>query len=331
MKHISTKFIICTLLFTLCLMGITSPALAGKRQFISIGTGGTGGVYYPYGGGLAEIWTKHVKDVRAVAEVTGASVENIKLAHKGETVVGEVMGDVAFESYYGKGRFEGKPQNITAMFMMYQNVYHVVTLKKSGIGSLKELKGKRVSVGSPGSGTEYKSNLVLSAVGVPYNSFNVKRLSFVENGNALKDGTIDVGIWSVGPPTSSIMDLSTTHDIRIIPFTKKEIDKVTSAYQYYSPSALAKGMYKGVDKDVPTISVWNVVICTRTLPEDLVYNLVKAVFEHQDYLVKVYPGAKDTIPENTVKFSPIPLHPGSVKYLKEKGLEIPDRLKLKKR
>ena len=301
------------------------PALA-KTEFISIGTGGTGGVYYPYGGAVAEIWTKKVKGVRAVAEVTGASVENVKLANKGETVVGEVMGDVAYEAYYGKGRFEGNPQNIAGMFMMYQNIYHVVALKKSGITSLQDLKGKRVSVGSPGSGTEYKSNLVLHAVGVPYDSFSVKRLSFVENANALKDGTIDVGIWSVGPPTSSIMDLSTTHDIKIIPFSDEEIKTVTTEYQYYSPSAVPKGTYNGVEQDVPTISVWNVVICTRSLPEEMVYNLTKAIFENQDYLIKVYPGAKDTIPENTLKFSPIPLHPGSIKYLKEVGLEVPEDL-----
>ncbi len=306
-------------------LAFSGPA-AAKTRFISIGTGGTGGVYYPYGGGLAEIWTKYVKGVRAVAEVTGASVENIKLAHKGETVIGEVMGDVAYEAYYGKGRFKGKPQKVASMFMMYQNVYHVVTLKKSGIKRLQDLKGKRVSVGSPGSGTEYKTNLVLHAIGVPYDSFDVKRLSFVENANALRDGTIDVGIWSVGPPTSSIMDLSTTHEIRVIPFSEEEIKKVTSMYKYYSPAVLPKGIYNGVDEDVPTISVWNVVICSRALPDDLVYNLVKAVFEHQDYLVKIYPGAKDTVPENTVKFSPIPLHPGALRYLKERGLEIPDRL-----
>ncbi len=277
---------ICLIVLCAVLVG---PALAGT-QFISIGTGGTGGVYYPYGGGLAEIWTKYVKGVRAVAEVTGASVENIKLAHKGETVIGEVMGDVAYEAYFGIGRFDGKPQNIAGMFMMYQNLYHVVALKKSDIRSLQDLKGKRVSVGSPGSGTEYKTNLVFKAIGLPYESFDVKRLSFVENANALKDGTIDAGIWSVGPPTSSIMDLSTTHEIRAIPFSEEEIKKVTSAYGYYASTVLPKGMYNGVDQDVPTISVWNVVICTRSLPDDLVYNLVKAVYDQQDYLMKIYPG-----------------------------------------
>ncbi|MFO7784732.1 MAG: TAXI family TRAP transporter solute-binding subunit [Thermodesulfobacteriota bacterium] len=318
-----SMIVVCIMFVAIC---IFMPHAYAKTEFIGIGTGGTGGVYYPYGGALAEVWTKHVENVRAVAEVTGASVENTKLAHKGETVIGEIMGDVAYEAYFGKGRFEGDPQNVSAMFVMYQNIYHVVTLKKSGIKTLQDMKGKKVSVGSPGSGTEYKSNLVLHAVDVPYDSIKVRRLSFVENANALRDGTIDVGIWSVGPPTSSIMDLATTHEIYPIPFSEEELDKALSEYQYYAPSHIPAGVYEGVDEDVPTVSVWNVVICNRDLSEDLVYNLVKAAFENRSYLEQVYYGAKYTTPENTANYSPIPLHPGAVKYLKEKGLEIPDRL-----
>lgn len=320
--HLSL-FVVCSFFLAMSLIG---PKAFAKTEFIGIGTGGTGGVYYPYGGALAEVWTKHVENVRAVAEVTGASVENTKLAHKGETVIGEIMGDVAYEAYYGKGRFEDDPQNISAMFVMYQNVYHVVALEKSGIKTLQDLKGKKVSVGSPGSGTEYKSNLVFHAVDVPYDSFTIRRLSFVENANALRDGTIDVGVWSVGPPTSSIMDLATTHDIAPVPFSEEELDKVLSQYQYYSPSQIPAGAYEGVDEDVPTVSVWNVVICNRDLSEDLVYNLVKAAFENREYMEQVYHGAKHTTAENTANYSPIPLHPGTIKYLQEKGIEIPDRL-----
>ncbi len=314
---------VTVILLAVAMFLLSPDCVDARKQFISIGTGGTGGVYYPYGGALAEIWTRHVENVQAVAEVTGASVENVKLAHRGETVIGEVMGDVAYEAYYGLGRFKGKPQKIAAMFMMYPNVYHVVTLKKSGITKMADLKGKRVSVGSPGSGTEYMSSIVLNAIGVPYSSFEVKRLSFVENANALRDGTIDVGIWCVGPPTSSIMDLATTHDIRIIPFSQEEIQKVISKYKYYAPYTLPAGTYKGVDEDVVTLSVWNVAICYRDLPDDLVYKLTKAVFENTNYLIKVYPGARETTPENAVKYTPIPLHPGAVKYYKEVGIEVP--------
>jgi len=320
------RFSMVLVCFIALAMWTVAPQASAKTEFIGIGTGGTGGVYYPYGGALAEIWTQHVENVRAVAEVTGASVENTKLADQGETVVGEVMGDVAYEAYYGKGRFKDDPQNVSAMFVMYQNVYHVVTLEKTGIKSLEDLRGKKVSVGSPGSGTEYMSDLVLHAVGVPYESFEVRRLSFVENANALRDGTIDVGIWCVGPPTSSIMDLATTHDIYPIPFSQEEIDKVLGKYKYYAPSEIPAGAYEGVEEDVATVSVWNVVICNSDLSEDLVYNLAKAAFEHQDYLMQVYPGAKYTTAENAAKYSPIPLHPGTVKYMKEKGIDVPEKL-----
>ena len=324
------KKVLC-ILSVLCLIGITGLAgpvteASAKTQFISIGTGGTGGVYYPYGGGLAEIWTKHVKGVKAVAEVTGASVENIRLADKGETVVGLIMGDVAYQAYFGEGRFQGKPQKIYAMAMMYPNLYHAVVLADSKINSLADVKGKSVSVGSPGSGTEFMTNLVFDAVGIKYEDFSVHRLSFVENANALRDKTIDVGIWSVAPGTSSIMDLATTHKIRILPFSPEEQKKVSEKYSFYAPFDLAGGVYTGVDKDVPTVSVWNAIICTKDLDEQLVYELTKAIFEHQNYLIQIHPFAKYTTPENALKTSPIPFHPGAVKYFKEIGLTIPPNL-----
>ncbi len=300
---------------------------AARTKFISIGTGGTGGVYYPYGGGVAEIWTKHVKGVRAVAEVTGASVENTKLCDKGETLFGEIMSDVAFQAYTGTGKFKGKPQKIRGMFVMYPNVYHIVTRKDSGIKTIADLKGKKVSVGAPGSGTEFMTNLILEgSLDIPYSSFNVFRLSFNENANALKDNSIDVGVWCVAPPTSSIMDLATTHAISIIPFTKAEIDKVTAKYPFYAGYTLPANVYKGQDQPVYTASVWNTFICNADLDEDLVYKLTKAVFENQDYLMKIHHFAKYTTPENAIKYSAIPLHPGAIKYIREQGITIPDRL-----
>ena len=298
-----------------------------KTRFISIGTGGTGGVYYPYGGGVAEIWTKHVKGIKAVAEVTGASVENTKLCDKGETLFGEIMSDVAFQAYTGTGKFKDKPQNIRGMFVMYPNVYHIVTRQDSGINSISDLKGQKVSVGAPGSGTEFMTSLILEgALNIPYDSFNVFRLSFNENANALKDNSIKVGIWCVAPPTSSIMDLATTHKINIIPFTKDEINQVTRKYPFYAGYTLPAGIYNGQDQEVYTASVWNTFICNADLDEKLVYELTKAVFENQDFLIKIHPFGKYTTPENAVKYSAIPLHPGAIRYLKEKGIEVPHRL-----
>ena len=319
MKRISMVLFLCAAL------ALALPA-AAKTTFISIGTGGTGGVYYPYGGGLAEIWSKNVPGVKAVAEVTGASVENVKLAHKGETVIGEVMGDVAFQAYFGDGKFKGKRQNILSMASMYPNILQIVTRKGSGIKNVNDFKGKKVSIGSPGSGTAFMAELVLKAVGVPLDSFDVRRLSFNENANALRDGTIDAGVWVVAPGTSSIMDLATTHDIEMVSFTPQQQKMVTDAYGFYSSWDLEGGVYRGVDKPTPTISVWNVIIVQKSLPTDMVYNLSKVLFEQNAYMQKIHPFAKYTTPENAVSKSPIPLHPGTIKLLKEKGVTVPAKL-----
>ncbi|MGD8960825.1 MAG: TAXI family TRAP transporter solute-binding subunit [Desulfobacteraceae bacterium] len=304
-----------------------SGVSSAKTEFISIGTGGTGGVYYPLGGGIAEVWSKHVPGVQAVAEVTGASVENVKLAHKGETVVGMVMGDVAVAGFEGSGKFEGKKNDILALGMLYPNLLQMVTLKSSGITDVMQLKGKKISTGSPGSGTNFMTEAVLKALGINPEDYTDSRLSFTENANALRDGTIDMGSWSVGPGTSSILDLATTHEIHILSFTPEQTEKILAANSEYAAVDLTGGIYRGVDQPVPTIGVWNVLICQSTLDTELVYNLAKALFENREYLLKIHPSADYTTPENTVTYAPIPLHPGTIKYLTEKGIEVPDKLK----
>ena len=325
MKKLNMKCVLVGIFILCTIFLISGPALA-RTEFISLGTGGTGGIYYPYGGGVAEIWTKYVKDVKAVAEVTGASVENVKLAHKGETVIGEVMGDVAVAGFEGLSKFKGKKHDILSMAIMYPNLLQVVTLKKSGITNIEQIKGKKISSGSPGSGTNFMAEAVIKALGVSLDSYSDSRLSFTETANALRDGTIEVGFWSVGPGTSSILDLATTHDIRILSFTPEQQKKILAANNEYSAVDLAGGVYKGVDSAVPTIGVWNVMICQASLKEDLVYNLVKALYDHQGYLLKIHPSAAYTTAENAVKYSPIPLHPGTIKYLKEKGIAVPAKL-----
>jgi uncharacterized protein len=310
---------VCISIFWFC------PA-AARTTFISIGTGGTGGIYYPYGGGVAEIWSKYVPNIQAVAEVTGASVENVKLADKGETVVGEVMGDVAVAGYEGGSKFKGKKNDILAMAVMYPNLLQVVTLKSSGITNIEQVKGRHISTGSPGSGTHFMAEAVLKALGIGKDAYKDSRLSFTESANALRDGTIDVGIWCVGPGTSSILDLATTHNIRIIGFTPQQTEKILAANATYSGVELGGGIYRGVDAPVPTIGVWNVMICQGSLGRALVYKLVKVLYEHNDYLLKIHPSAAYTTPENAVKYSPIPLHPGTIEYLKEKGIVVPARL-----
>ena len=320
------KRISIAILFIFFAASIASPVMA-KTTFISIGTGGTGGIYYPYGGGVAEIWSKYVKGVKAVAEVTGASVENVKLAHKGETVIGEVMGDVAVAGFNGLSKFNGKKHDILSMAIMYPNLLQIVSLKNSGITDITQVKGRSISTGSPGSGTNFMAEAVLKALNIAPDSYKDSRLSFTENANALRDGTIDVGVWSVGPGTSSILDLATTHEIHMIGFTPEQTEQILAANKTYSAVELAGGVYRGIDQPVSTIGVWNVMICQASLDTEMVYNLVKALFEHNDYLQKIHPSAAYTTPENAVKYSQIPLHPGTIKYLEEKGIAVPDKLR----
>ncbi|MCL6448550.1 MAG: TAXI family TRAP transporter solute-binding subunit [Armatimonadetes bacterium] len=297
----------------------------GQVQRLSIGTGGTGGTYYPYGGAMAGIINKYVPGVEATAEVTGASVENARLLDSNEAQLGLLMNDVVYKAFKGENPFE-KAIELRTLFVMYPNVFHAVTLKDSSVKTMADLKGKKVSVGSPGSGTETMSKQVLEALGITYDQFQVQRLSFSENTEALKNKVIEVGLWSVGPPTSSIMDLATTHQIRILSFSKDELARVSEKFPYYTPTQIPAGTYKGVDQDVDVPSVWNSVMVHKNMSEDLAYKIVKAIFEHKDDLVQVYAGAKETTPENALKHSVTPLHPGAVKYFKEKGLTVPDKL-----
>lgn len=325
MLSISKTFTVFLVLFLFSV--VFGGGVLANQIDISIATGGVGGVYYPYGGGLAEIWSRHVDGVNAIAEVTAASVENTRLVSAGETLVGAIMNDVAYQAYYATGRFEGNPQSVLGMFQMYPHHYHVVSLAGSGVKSIYDISGHRVSVGAPGSGTEFKTNLVLSALGISYDDFRVDRLSFAEQTSALRDEAIDVGIWDVAAPTSSIMDLAATRNINIISFTEEEIEMVVEEHPFYSPFLLPAGTYDGVDYDVLNPSVWNTVIVTADTPTDLVYELVKAVFAHHDYLVNVHHFATHTTPENAIEHSVIPLHPGAIRYYEEIGLEVPNRLR----
>jgi len=175
-----------SIVLSICLILAFAGPVAAKTTFVSIGTGGTGGIYYPYGGGVAEIWSKYVPGVKAVAEVTGASVENVKLAHKGETVIGEVMGDVAVAGYKGLSKFKSKKHNILSMAIMYPNLLQVVTLKKSGITNIEQVKGRNISTGSPGSGTNFMAEAVFKALGIPLDAYKDSRLSFTESGGMVR-------------------------------------------------------------------------------------------------------------------------------------------------
>ncbi|KDE41184.1 TRAP transporter solute receptor, TAXI family precursor [Nitrincola lacisaponensis] len=303
------------------------PAVQAQQN-LSIATGGTGGVYYPIGGGLAEMIGRHIDGYSAVAEVTGASVENMGLIHREDSDLAIALADTVYQAYTGTGAFEGRQvSDVRAIASVYPNAVQLVALQGSGITSLQDLKGKRVSVGAPGSGTELNARALLESNGIGYGDFTVQRLNFNETADALRDGDIDAGFWSVGPPTSSILSLATTRDIQLISFTDEEVENAIGAEPVFAPYALPANTYEGVTEVTHTIGIPNVLTVNAAMPDELAYQITKVLFEKIDELRAIHPAANDTTVEFTMTSTPIPLHPGALRYFEEINAEIPDRLR----
>ena len=307
-------------------MGFSMPAAA--QQQLSIATGGTGGVYYPMGGGLAEVINNHVAGYSATAEVTGASVENMGLIATGDADLAIGLADTVVQAYSGTGRFEGQQlPMVRGLASLYANMIHIVALESAGIRSLQDLRGKRVSIGAPGSGTEVNAGAILEANGITYDDIDEQRLNFNETADALANGDIDAGFWSVGAPTSSIMNLSTTQRIVIIALSEAEIDAAMAANDTFAKTTLVGGTYNDVDADIAVLGILNVLTVSSEMPDYLAYSLTKAMFENIADMQAVHPAANQTTVEFTLAATPVPLHPGAIRYFEEIGKTIPDDLR----
>ncbi|MCA0206811.1 TAXI family TRAP transporter solute-binding subunit [Pararhodobacter sp.] len=307
-------------------LGSAVPAMAQMQ--LSIATGGTGGVYYPMGGGLAEIINNRIDGYSATAEVTGASVENMGLIATGDADLAIALADTVEQAYSGTGRFEGQQlPMVRGLASMYANMVQIVALESSGVTSLADLRGRRVSVGAPGSGTEVNAEQILSANGISYDDIDEQRLNFNETADALANGDIDVGFWSVGAPTSSILNLATTQSIHVIPLTEEEMTAAIGANPVFARTQLAGGTYTGVDEAVAVVGVPNVLVVSAEMDDDLAYAITKAMFENIADLQAVHPAANETTVEFTLSATPVPLHPGAIRYFEEIGATIPDRLR----
>ncbi|MEX0605137.1 MAG: TAXI family TRAP transporter solute-binding subunit [Marinobacter sp.] len=307
---------------------IIAAPMSIAQERLSIATGGTGGVYYPYGGGLAELINNHVEGYTAVAEVTGASVENMALIHRGDSDFALVLADTAYQAYTGTAAFEGrKVENTRALGSIYPNAVQLVTLAESGITSLQDLKGKKVSVGAPGSGTELNAKAIIEANGLSYDDMETFRFNFNETADALRDGDIDAGFWSVGPPTSSILNLAATRDISLIGFSDEEIANAQENEPVFAKYELRKDMYEGMDEPVQTISIPNVLVVNADMSDDLAYQVTKVLFERTEDLIAIHPAANDTTVEFSLNSTPVPLHPGAIRYYEEVDADIPDKIR----
>jgi hypothetical protein len=309
---------------TAAILALAVPAAAQQNR-ISITTGGTGGVYYPLGGGMANVLSKNVPGLTATAEVTGGSVDNLKLIGSGKSEVGLVMADVAWEAAQGTEKFKDNKVNARALMVLYPNKMQVVTVDGSGIGKMSDLKGKRVSTGSAGSVVEVMALRVLEAMGLdPKKDLKQERLGAAESVNAIKDRKIDAFFWVGGVPTAAVTDLAATPGIKMKLVDHGEYaDAMNKKYgPLYVKGTIPAGSYAGQDKPVENIDVWNILVTSDKMSDQMAYSIAKTLYEKKPDLVAVHAEAKNIELKNQASGSPVPFHPGAKKYFEEQGVKF---------
>ncbi len=294
------------------------------RHFLSIATGGTGGVYYPYGGGIAKVLSEALPNVTATAEVTAASVDNLKLIRDGKADLAFTLADTAADAVNGRGAFEGSPAPIVTLAVLYSNYTHLVALDGGGITSVGSLRGKNVSLGSPGSGTEVIAVRVLRAAGLdPATDVRAQRLGASESAGALKDGKIDAFFWSGGLPTAAVQDLAHSSGISLrfiatadlVPALQRDHGDL------YFTLEMPSGAYPGVSGALPVVGVANLLVANRSMPESLAYDITRAIFDRQPELAAIHPEARTLSVATATKGSPSELHPGAARFYRERGAQ----------
>ncbi len=318
MKTISPRLALLLTTLALC--------VGAQAQNISIATGGTGGVYYPMGGGMAAVLSKHVPGMQATAEVTGGSVDNLKLIASGKPYIGFTMTDAGQDALRGEDKFKGNKVPLKTLMVLYPNRMHVVSVEGRGITKMSDLKGKRVSTGSPGSATEVMAFRVLDAAGLDKDT-DVKRerLGVAESVNAVKDGKIDAFFWVGGLPTAGVTDLASTPNVKVKMIDHSEVVPIMNKKygNLYVEDLIPKDTYRGMDADNKQATVMNILVAHESMDEKTAYNIVKTIFDKRDDLIAVHKEAMNFKLENQkTSASPIPFHPGAVRYFAEKGVKL---------
>ena len=300
--------------------------VSATAQNISIGTGGTGGVYYPMGGGIADVLSKHVPGMQATAEVTGGSVDNLKLIGSGKPYIGLSMTDAALDAYKGEQKFQGNKVPLRTLMILYPNRMHVVTVEGTGINKIGDLKGKRVSTGSPGSATEVMAFRVIEAAGLDRDKdMTRERLGVAESVNAIKDKKVDAFFWVGGLPTAAVTDIANTPGTTVKLIDHAELVPAMNKKwgDLYVQDVIPKDTYRGMASDNKQATVMNILVAHEKMDDKTAYNIVKTIFDKRQDLINVHKEAANFKLENqNAAASPIPFHPGAVKYFSEKGVKL---------
>ena len=313
-----------------CVLVLGIALLAGaalaQQKTIAIATGGTGGVYYPLGGGMANIISKNLPGYQATAEVTGGSVDNLKLIGTGQSELAMSMADAALDAFNGEDKFKSGKVAVRTLMVLYPNRMHVVTVEGTGISKMADLKGKRVSTGSPGSATEVMAFRVIEAAGLDKDKdMKRERLGVAESVNAIKDRKIDAFFWVGGLPTAAVTDLGATPGVKIKLIDHGDVvDKMNAKYgKLYVTDVIPTKTYPGQDVDNKNSTVWNILVANEKMTDDVAYAILKIIFDKKPDLVAVHREAENFDYKYQIKASsPIPWHPGALKYFADKGVKM---------
>ena len=317
-KIISTGAV---LLSALLMFSACSKANAQKDYILA--TGGTSGTYYPFGGAIANIWNTKIDNMNVTAQATGASAENLRLINKGEAEFATVQNDVMDYAYHGTDMFAGeKLENVMTIGTMYPEVVQIAASKASGIKSISDFKGKRISVGDAGSGVEFNAKQILEGYGLSFDDIKKSNLSFKESAEGLQNGTLDACFITAGVPNSALQELAFTAGLILIPVDGETADKICQKYGFYTKTVIPADTYKGTESDTAALAIKATLAVSSKLDEEIVYEMTKALFENLDELAQGHAKGKEVSAEKAVTGVSVPFHPGAKKYFKEIGLNV---------
>jgi len=312
------------LISLLSILIISGLAHAGETRYISIGTGGITGVYYPSGGAICRLVNKDRKThkIRCSVESTGGSIFNINTMRSGELDFGVAQSDWQYHAYKGTSKFSdaGAYEQLRSVFSLHGEPFTVVARQDANIKNFEDLKGKRFNIGNPGSGQRATIAILMQALGWDMSVFKfTSELKASEQSRALCDNKIDAFVYVVGHPNASIKEASTACDTNLVNVSGEAIDKLIADTPYYAKAVIPGGMYKGTGDNVTTFGVKATLVSNSDVPEDVVYILTKAVFDNFDAFKSLHPAFNNLTPQQMMQGNSAPLHEGAVKYYKEQG------------
>ncbi len=314
------KKILTTSAAVLTLALICGCSKASNKNYI-LATGGTSGTYYPFGGAIANVWNTKIENMNVTAQATGASAENLRLIDRGEAEFAIVQNDVMDYAYNGTDLFAGeKLTNIMTVGTMYPEVVQIAVSKSSGIKSVADFKGKRISVGAAGSGVEFNAKQIMEGYGLTFDDIKKSNLSFKESADGIQNGTLDGCFITAGVPNAALQELAFTAGLTLIPVDGEAADKICAKYGYYTKTTVPGGTYKGTDSDTGALAIMATLAVNAALDEDTVYDMTKALFENLEDLGNGHAKGKEVSAQTAVTGVSVPFHPGAVKYYKELGL-----------